>query len=265
MVQAEDTQDIIPAEEAESNTDDLEEEVVVVIDDEESPTSEEGNEVIKDIRKAHRDQVKKNRELKKQLEALTAPKDVDTLGEKPVFRDYDHDEEKFEKDLEEWHERKRTISKKAAELEEEQTRQASDWQTVLDGHEEKKAKLKVKNFEEIEGLVIDSLSQIQQAVIVKVALDSAKVVLALGTNPKKLQEISKIKDPVEFAGTVARLETKMNVTTRKASTSPERKVKGNASASAAVDSTLEGLQADAAKTGDRTKVAAYIRQKRKSS
>ena len=255
-----------PAEEAEINTEEEAEEVVVTIG-EESPSSDsdEDSSVIRGLRKEHREQSKENRKLKKQLEELAAPKETDELGEKPVFKDYEYDEDKYQNDLEKYYAKEKEISKKATELEKERAKQTSDWQAVLDGHEEKKAKLKVKNFEEVESLVMDAMSVTQQGIIVQGADNSAKVVGALGTNPKKLQELSKIKDPVKFAFAVAKLETQLKVTTRKASTSPESKVTGDASVSGVVDSTLERLRAEAVKTGDSTKVVAYKKLKRKPS
>ena len=71
-------------------------------------------------------------------------------------------------------------------------------------------------------------------------------------------------DPVKFAFAVAKLETQLKVTNRKAAPPPESTVRGTGRVSGAVDSTLERLRADAEKTGDYSKVMQYKRQKRQS-
>ena len=52
---------------------------------------------------------------------------------------------------------------------------------------------------------------------------------------------------------------------KKPATPPETRVTGNGRVSGAVDATLERLRAEAERTGDYTKVAAYKRQKNKRS
>ena len=83
----------------------------------------------------------------------------------------------------------------------------------------------------------------------------------LGKNPKKAKEISTITDPAKFAFAVAQLETQLKVTQRKAATAPERTVQGTGNKSGTVDSTLERLRTEAAKSGDFTKVVQYKKSK----
>jgi hypothetical protein len=88
------------------------------------------------------------------------------------------------------------------------------------------------------------------------------VIYALGRNPKKAKELAEIKDPVKFAFAVAKLEKDMKVTNRKQAPAPERVVTGTGRSSGAVDSQLERLREEAARTGNMTKVIAYKRQKK---
>ena len=90
--------------------------------------------------------------------------------------------------------------------------------------------------------------------------DPVLVVYALGKNPKKAAELSEIKDPVKFAFAVAKLETQLKVSSRKAATKPEKTVNGSARVSGSVDSTLERLRAEASRTGDFSKLTAYKRK-----
>jgi hypothetical protein len=57
----------------------------------------------------------------------------------------------------------------------------------------------------------------------------------------------------------------MKVTTRKASTTPETSVRGSGPAPGTGDQHLEKLEAEAAKTGDRTAVIAYKRKMREAA
>ena len=66
---------------------------------------------------------------------------------------------------------------------------------------------------------------------------------------------------MKFAFAVAKLETQLKVTQRKAATAPERTVQGTGNKSGTVDSTLERLRAEAAKSGDFTKVLQYKKSK----
>jgi hypothetical protein len=98
--------------------------------------------------------------------------------------------------------------------------------------------------------------------ILQGAENPALLVYALGKNPKRAKELASIKDPVKFAFAVARLETQLKVTKRKASSKPDPKITGTGRVSGAVDSTLERLRADAERTGDYSKVFQYKKQKR---
>lgn len=245
-------------------------EVVVAIDGE-SPTPEEqaeheqAPEWVRELRRKNREDSKKIRELEEQLRTAQAGKTetnpVDP-GPKPKLEDHDYDAEKYEAALEEWYGRKRKADEAAAQVEREKQAQTEAWNAKMSGYGKAKSELKVKDFEDAEAAVLATLSQTQQGIVVQGAKNPALVVYALGKNPKKLQELAAIKDPVEYAFAVARLETQLKVTTRKAAPPPETPVKGSAPSSGAVDSHLERLRAEAAKTGDYSKVTAYRRTKR---
>ena len=98
--------------------------------------------------------------------------------------------------------------------------------------------------------------------MVQGAKNPALVVYALGKNPAKAKELASISDPVKFAFAVANLEAQLKVTPRKPKPEPERVLSGSSRAiSGTVDSQLERLREEAARTGDMSKVMAYKRQK----
>lgn len=239
-------------------------EVVVSIDGESPPQNDDDKkapEWVRDLRKSHRETQRENRELKAKLDALTGAGDKPAeLGKKPTLEDCDYDSDVYDRQLSEWYEKKRERDEAEAKVKEDQRKQEQEWQNNLDEFAKKKAALKVKDFDEAEEFVDDNFSQMQRGMIIQGAENPALVYYALGKNPKKAKELSEIKDPVKFAFTVARLETQMKVTTRKAATKPEKTVSGSGRVSGSVDSTLERLRAEASKTGDFTKLNAYKRK-----
>lgn len=243
-------------------------EVVVTIGEETPPTDDEQHaqapEWVRELRKKNREDQKRIRELEERLSAATGAETKPVqLGAKPTLEACDYDAEKYEAELEQWYQRKRKVDEAAAQAEAERKAQDEAWQAKLSSYNKAKTELKVKDFDDAEGTVQEALSTTQQGIILQGAENPALVIYALGKNPKKAQELAAIKDPVKYAFAVAKLETQLKVTNRKAPP-PERTVQGTGSKSGAVDSTLERLRAEAEKTGDYTKVTAYKRQKRQA-
>jgi hypothetical protein len=239
-------------------------EVIVSIGEESPPQEEEkpAPEWVRDLRKQHRELQKRNRELEAKLNQEPAAPAVQELGKKPTLEDFDYDAEKFEESLANWFERKRQTDEQVAKLQAERDNQAKEWQAKLEGYSKAKAELKVKDYDEAEAIAQESLNVVQQGVILQGAENPALLVYALGKNPKKAKELASISDPVKFAFAVAKLETQLKVTNRKAAPPPEKTVQGSGKVSGTVDSTLDRLRADAEKSGDYSKVMAYKRQKR---
>jgi len=244
-------------------------EVVVSIGEETPPPEDEEQkapEWVRELRKNHRELARENRELKEKLTTGSAAETKPTaLGAKPKLDDFDYDTEKFEQELAKWYDRKREHDNAAAKAEADAKAQQEAWQAKLDGYGKAKAELKVKDMEDAEATATEVLNVTQQGIILQGADNPALVVYALGKNPKKAKELSVITDPVKFAFAVAKLETQLKVTNRKAAPPPEKTVSGSAPKSGSVDSTLDRLRAEAYKTGDYTKVTAYKRQKRQAS
>jgi hypothetical protein len=242
--------------------------VIVSIGEDAPPPEEPAHapEWVRELRKTNRELQRQNRELQGKLHttATTENKPV-VLGKKPTLEDHDYDADQFETALTNWFERKRTADDVNARQEAEVMNQQKAWQSKLDGYSKAKAELKVKDFDDAEAIAQELFSVTQQGVMLQGADNPALVVYALGKNPKKAKELSEIKDPVKFAFAVAKLEKDLKVTNRKAAPPPERVVTGTGRSSGAVDSTLERLREDAARTGNMTKVIQYRAQKRAAS
>ena len=246
-----------------------EDDVVIEIAGESPPPEDDAKapEWVRDLRKSHREQQRENKQLKDQLAKLSStvqPKTVE-LGKKPTIEAADYDSDLYEQQLTDWFDRKKAVEAQQERQEAERRSQQDAWNATLATYGEHRKTLNVKDFEDAETVVQDELSNTQQGMILQGADNPALVVYALGKNPKKAKEIASIKDPVKFAFAVAKLETQLKVTNRKASTKPETTITGKAMKSGTVDSNLERLRAQAEKSGDYSKVTAYKRSKRAGS
>lgn len=243
-------------------------EVFVVIGDEQ-PTPEDDEHAapqwVRDLRRERRELIRKQRELEAENARLkggaTHAPALDP-GPKPTLAGCDYDEEKFATALDAWHGKKAAADRQREQAEAADARARQAWQERLAVYQRAGRELKVRDFEDAEAAAQDVLSVTQQGVILSGAENPALVVYALGKTPKKAAELAAIQDPVKFAFAVAKLETQLKVTTKRAAPPPEKTVKPGGAGAAAVGNTLERLREEAARTGDMTKVLAYKRQMR---
>jgi len=198
------------------------------------------------------------------LKAAVVPAAKPALGVKPTLEGCDYDTERYDTELTGWHERRQAVEAEARQVEKEAQAQQVAWQNKVGAYTTAKSALRVQGYDEAEALVQDTLSQVQQGIILQGAENPALLVYALGRNPAKARELANITDPVQYAFAVAKLETQLKVNPKRAAPPPEREVQtGTAPTSGTVDSQLEKLRADAALSGDYSKVFAYKRAKRK--
>jgi hypothetical protein len=240
---------------------------VVQIGEEETPASEETKDSnwVNDLRRRYRELKRENAELKAgkpggQPTEQTPPK----LPEKPKLAEFDYDEDEFQKAMDGWYAKKREVEAFEAKQQEAAAARQKSVQAVHENYATSKKALRVPDFQEAEDEAVAVLSEVQQSILIAGATNPAAMVYALGKTPKKLAELASIKDPVKFAVAVGKLETEVKVTKRTSTKpAPETTVssKGSTGTSKA---TLERLQAEADRTGDRTKVAAYLRQQQRA-
>jgi hypothetical protein len=247
-------------EEPEEQPEGGDEEIVISIGEEAAPaSSEEAPEWVRDLRRRARELERENAELKKG-KAPTVPE----VGPKPTMEDCEHDSEIYERELNKWLDRKSEADRAAEATKAAETKAQQAWQVELGTYAEQKTGLGAKDFDTAEEEVTTALSPAQQAILIQGAENKALVVYALGKNPEKLRSLAAITDPVKFAFAAARLEGQTKMERRKAGTSPEGKVRGSAPLSASTDKTLERLEAEAERTGDRTKVIAHKRKQQQA-
>ena len=257
--ESEETEEVETKEEEETDEQEEEGELVVTIGDEEPEENpqEKAPSWVREVRE-------QNRELKRQLKEATKANQEQqpgaiVLGKKPAMADddIDFDEEKFERKLDEWHNRKRQVEAQDAELNQQKAAQAKEWEGTLTKYEEKKTELNVADYDIAEDAVKDTLSEMQQNIILHSAKNPALMVLALGRNEGKAKELAGITDHIKFAYAVAELETQLKTAKRKPATKPEKTVKGGVVPSSNTEKKLEALEKEADKSGDRSKVVAF--------
>lgn len=222
----------------------------------------ESPEWVKELRKQHRLQAKRIREL----EAAAAAREQGVkLPEKPKLDQYDYDEVKFEQAMDAYYAAKASHDAKAAQIEAQRQQEYESAVQKRARYTEASQALKVSDYKDAEDEVINALSEAQQGMILSGADRPELLVYALGKNPAKLHELASIKDPVRFAFAASKLEKDLKVSNRKSeSARPETTVKTTA-ATKATSNTLERLREEAMRTGDMTKVLAFKQKMRKSS
>ena len=218
---------------------------------------------VKEVRKTNREQAKKIRELESQLAKPSTTLAVPTLPAKPTLEGHDYDEGKFEASLSNWFEQKRKVDEAHAKAKAKEDDEVKTAQERQKSYKQQAAALKVADFDDAEDNVVASLSMLQQQVLLQGSDAPHLVVYALGRDQAKLKELAAINDPVKFAFALAKLESQVKVTKRSPLTAPESSSpSGTARVSGAVSDQLARLEADAAKTGDRSKVVAFKRSQK---
>ena len=247
---------------AEEQEPDEAEAFTVSFGDDESEDDEEeaakAPEWAREVRQSNRKLKKEKKELEARLKELEGAKEVETLGPKPTLESCEYDEGRVETALEAWKEQKAQADAQKRSEAEAQEAEARAWQERLDGYNDGKAALaaKARDFNEAEDELKDAFSPLQQGALLHVAKDAPLLVYALGKNPKKAQELAAIKDQALFIAELVRLETTMKASSVKKAPKPEKRVAGGGVPTSA-DQQLARLEAEADRTGDRTKVIQF--------
>lgn len=223
---------------------------------------------VKELRRSHREMVRALRDKDAEITRLkgTTSAAVETLGEEPTFESCEYDPEKYRTAVIGWTGRKAKIEQQQRDREQADQAERAKWQTRITAVQAEASKLKVPDYTDAVDALETTFSPVQMGIVIGGPNDpktSAALRYALGKNPKKARELAAIADPVKFAFAIAHLETQLKVTPRKTAPAPERMARSSTAGVSPVDNTLAKLQAQADKSGDRTKVAKYMRDKAK--
>jgi hypothetical protein len=229
-------------EAAEPDEDEEGEETFIGFEGEEyeaAPASESDNSVIRDLRRANRDQARRIAELERGKQPETI-----NVGPEPTLEGCEYDEDKFKAEWKAWNERNAKAEAQKREVEEADKRRQEEWQTKVQSYEADKTSLGVEGYDEAEAEVFSALSNETQALILMTEKPAA-LVYALHRSPAKLEELSKL-NLAQAALKLGEWKGQLKMTKR-AKPAPDRDIRGKTPASSG---NLERLRAKAQKTGD---------------
>jgi len=213
-----------------------------------------------DLPKRLREEIKKrDRELaqaKKRLAELDKPAAAIDVGERPTREQFDWDDEAYDKAIDEWNERRLQAQQQAEQPNDLQAEAQQDVQKLTTGL----STLSYADAQEVTQSATEALTAEQQFVIASAAKEPAKLLYALGKNPDRLKALLDIRNPVKFIAEVARMETQMTTRT-KSPVPPETVRRGDARPAASADKEEARLEKEAERTGDRTALIKYRKDK----
>lgn len=261
--EGEDTVEAGTGEDA-SGVEEQQESALVVTIGDAAPADEDENLNFKQLRERARDLAKENRELKRKQEATQGAVVETGLRAKPTIDGHAYDTDKYEQDLEKWFGEKAEHDAKAKTQAEAKRKGEEEWaQKEADYVKARDAfKVRVPDFGDAELAIEAALSKVQQGILLDATRDAPMMIWALHKNEGKLKELAAITNPVRFTAEVVRTEAQLKVSTR-GERNAETMVSGTrATGKAGKDLMLDKLQAEAARTGDITKVVKYKREQR---
>lgn len=237
-------------QEEQQQEEDDEEEIGFGDDDEkESPNFRELRNLVKE----------RDRELaiaRKRLAELDKPAAPVDVGERPTREQFDWDDEAYDKAIDEWNERRLQAKQQAEQPNDLQEEAKQDVQKLTTGL----TTLSYADAQEVTQSATEALTAEQQFVIASAAKEPAKLLYALGKNPDRLKALLDIRNPVKFIAEVARMETQMKTRT-KTPVPPETVRRGDARPAASADKEEARLEKEAERTGDRTALIKYRKDK----
>lgn len=237
----------------------------VVLEGEEPPPKVADSPVIRDLRKRYRESEEKRLQLERTLATVQgqATQAADP-GPEPTLEGNEYDAEKFKAAWKAWNSASETKAKADAEAAKMAQAHQREWQGVLTSYATQKAELskQIPDYADRENAVKAMFNGAQQDVLLASCEKPALVVAALGRNPELAKDMVNETNLVRLAAKFAKLEVRLKMSKSTKAPPAERKIQGGGAPSGAVDTRLEQLRDEAAKTGDFTKVNAYKRQQR---
>lgn len=183
------------------------------------------------------------------------------VGERPTLESCDYDEDRFHSEIDAWTDRKLA----AAQQDRDAPRTAEDEARAdVERYEASISKLPYADAAEMVAKARAGLTPAQEFMLSQACRDPGKLLHALGRHPQKLAELVGVRNPAKFIAKAVTLEANMKSGTRRQAPQPERIPRGNA-APKGVDKEEARLEKEAERTGDRTQLQAYRRQKREKA
>lgn len=212
---------------------------------------------VKELRKSHREKEKKIKELENQIKLFNQNHSKIEEIQKPTLEACEYDEDIFAQKMEAWIIKCENEKTKQKQQDEIRKKEAEDFEKKVERYQSQKKHLNVDDFEDCEWAVENTLSNIQQGIIVQSAENPALLVYTIGKNKEALNFLSNINDPVRFAFEVGKMELKVKQSKLNNSVSADVPLKTSGIKMHSTNSVLEALRHEAEKTGDYTKVVQY--------
>ncbi|ODQ07199.1 phage capsid protein [Shigella sp. FC1655] len=212
-------------------------EEISLTDDDDSIEGKTAPQWVKDLRKGFKDTQKENRELRRQLEEITAKQTQepavnhnDEIPQKPTLESCDWSEEAYEKALTDWYEKKSRADQSKKAKEKEQLDYKEKILKRLEDHKQRASKLPVKDYAEMEEIVTNEVPIIHQEILLRAADEGTELIAyALGKNKELRQRLTAEKDPIRAAFLIGQLSQKVKLAPKpKKAPRPEPEVKGGA-------------------------------------
>lgn len=198
-----------------------------------------------------------NRELKRQLKQRESQQEQQqALREKPTLDAHDYDSDAYEQDYAQWLSEKTQhdvkVQAEAQKYQQYHERYRSDVDAV---------RAVKPDYDTAETVVVETLSENKQHLLQMLVHNPAKVVYVLGKNsPEQLEKMANLDD-IQFAREIVLMEQSMS-TVKRNPNKPKPKSHSLEGMAGGGDTKLAKLEAEAAKTGDRSKIHAYNRSKK---
>lgn len=213
------------------------------IGDEEIPITEEDDDHVdgqpapqwvKDLRRNNREKDKELRELRRQLEEIQSkPAEVqqpqsDALPPKPTLESCDYDEAAFEQAVTDWHEKKSRAEQQKQQQQRQQQEYQQRFQQRVEAHKQRAAKLPVRDYQEMEAIVLSELPPVQQEIIIHCADEGSELIAyGLGKSQQLRQRVAAETDPIRAAFLLGQISKQVSLAPKpKKAIKPEPEVRG---------------------------------------
>ena len=251
---ADDAQDQDQADDHSADEQSGEEEDVVLFGADEPVQGEEEPEGVRNLREHAR-------KLERELKEYRSAQQQDEVGEKPTLESCDYDEDAFAEQLTAYHERQRAVTERQRQQQAIAEKQQQKWGEQQSQFEQAFTGLKFAGKDAARAKVEAALLAEAVPMLVKAAKgNAAGLMVALGSSPDKLNNLKQLIDDgdwAEFIAEAAVMAKEVRVERRKPTTTPEQVHGGRSGGGSSGDAKLERLEAEARKSGDRSKVVAY--------
>lgn len=262
-----DTESEGEGEKPEQAKDDDDGPLTVTLGDEEAPPPpDKAATKWRETRHKIRDLERENRELRAKTTATAPVVEATDPGPRPTLKDpdVDYDSDRLTEKIERWVAAKTKADEAKAKARAKEQEARANAERTAAAYREKAKALGADDYPEAELKVAGALSMEQQNILLTKSKDPATLVYALAKNDSRLAKLAAIQDPFDYFEALRTLEAGMTVKKRVPTTEPEERVTGGGPKSTSSDKHRERLEAEADRTGDRSKLAEYDRMKRRS-